>query len=93
MFQGTKTRSIFHLFSCAMLEAALKRTKTLLGRSKDPSRRPRTPIGFGFGGYLVHLGPQDGPKTRPRPTQERPKTPPKTHLAAQDRQEPQKPRN
>ena len=38
------------------------------------------------------LGPQDGPKTRPRPTQERPKTPPKTHLAAQDRQEPQKPR-
>ena len=37
------------------------------------------------------LGPQDGPKTRPRPTQERPKTPPKTHLAAQDRQEPQKP--
>ena len=36
------------------------------------------------------LGPQDGPKTRPRLTQERPKTPPKTHLAAQDRQEPQK---
>ena len=36
------------------------------------------------------LGPQDGPKTRPRPTQERPKTPPKTYLAAQDRQEPQK---
>ena len=38
------------------------------------------------------LGPQDGPKTRPRPTQERPKTPPKTHLAAQDHQERQKPR-
>ena len=38
------------------------------------------------------LGPQDGPKTRPRPTQERSKTLSKTHLAAQDRQEPQKPR-
>ena len=79
MFQGTKTRSIFHLFSCAMLEAALKRTKTLLGRSKDPSRRPRTPIGFGFGGNLGVTGSILGPKTAPRRDQDLPKSGPK-HL-------------
>ena len=37
------------------------------------------------------LGPQDGPRARPRATQELPETPSETHLAVQDRQEPQKP--
>ena len=77
MFQGTKSRSIFYLFSCAMLEAALKRTKTLLGRSQDLSRRPRTPIGFGFGGNLGVTWSILGPKTAPRRNQDATKTYPR----------------
>ena len=63
-----------------ILEASWTVLAKFLGRLGHPRRFQNAP-----------LGPQDGPKTRPRPTQERPKTPPKTHLAAQDRQEPQKP--
>ena len=63
----------------SILEASWTVLAKFLGRLGHPRR---------FHDAL--LGPQDGPKTRPRPTQERPKTPPKTHLAAQDRQEPQK---
>ena len=66
--------------SWAVLEASWTVLAKFLGRLGHPRR---------FQDAL--LGPQDGPKTRPRPTQERPKTPPKTHLPAQDSQEPQKP--
>ena len=38
-----------------------------------------------LGGYWVHLGPQDGRRTRPRPAQEPAKTPPKIHLGARTR--------
>ena len=64
-----------------ILEASWTVLAKILGRLGHPRR---------FQDAL--LGPQEGTKTRPRPTQEWPKTPPKTHLAAQDRDEPQKPR-
>ena len=74
MFRGTKTASIFHLFSCAMLEAPLRRNKTLPKRSWDAPRTFQDAPGrlldskWGeLGGYWVHLGPQDGPKTQPKP--------------------------
>ena len=38
MFQGTNIGSVFHLFSCAMLEAAVKLTETLPKRSWDAPR-------------------------------------------------------
>ena len=86
MFQGTKAGLIFHLFSCAMLEAALKRTKTLPKHSWDAPRtlqdapgRLLDSVWEGLGGYWVHLGPPDGPKTAPRRDQDPPKSRPK-HL-------------
>ena len=49
--------------------------KTLLGRSKDPSGRPRTPNGFGLGRNLVITGSILGPKTPPRRPKSRPRAP------------------
>ena len=75
-----------------MLEAAAKRTKTLPKRVWDAPRslqdapgRPRTPIGFGLGDNLEVTGSILGAKKRPRPAQQPPKTPPKTHLGARIR--------
>ena len=55
----------------SILEASWAVLAKVLGRL-GPPRRLQDAL----------LGPQDGPKTRPRLTQERPKTPPKTHLVA-----------
>ena len=79
MFWGTKTGSILYLFSCAMLEAALKRTKKLPKRSwafETPQDAQWVRFRGGLGGYWVHLGPswaprrpQDVPKTRKKISQ------------------------
>ena len=72
---GSNTCAIVHLFSCAMLEAALKRTKTLPRRSWDAPRTLQNAPGrildsvwcvtWGLlGPSWVPRRPQDGPKTR-----------------------------
>ena len=79
-FGSTKTVSIFHLFSCAMLEAALKRTKSLPRRSWDAPRTlqdaPGRLLDSVWGGTWGLLGPswaprrpQDATKTYPRAAQ------------------------
>ena len=83
MFQGTKTRSIFHLFWCAPLEAALKRTKTLPRRSWDAPRSlqdaPGCLLDAVWGGNLGATWGLLRPSWAPRRDQDLPKSRPK-HL-------------
>ena len=73
-----KQFQFFMFFVCnvgSCFETHQDAPKTLLGRSRDPSRRPRAPLGFGLGGNLgvtwSILGLNTNPKTRPRHSKKR----------------------
>ena len=80
-FRGTKTGLIFNVFSCAMLEDALKRTKTLPKRSWDAPKTLQDAPGRVRGGTWGLLGPswaprrpQDATKTHRKKDQKSSKT-------------------
>ena len=76
-FRGTKTGTIFPLFSCAMLEAALKRTWTLPKRSWDAPRTlqdaPGRLLDSVWGVTWGLLGPSWAPRRPQDATKSRPK--------------------